>query len=151
MNIQTTQLKNQRKPIKEHSDWGIYCGVILKLIFVIVFVFVIANSYIYLNQQIQMIERDNAATERKIENIDREIKKLANDYETASSFQAISRQVARFNLKLREPEYSQIYHISLNDTPPAGEKIADRGNDSTVAGRSNSRRIADAEQSRKRH
>ena len=151
MNIQTTQLKNHRKPIKEHSDWGIYCRVILKLILVIVFVFVIANSYIYLNQQIQMIERDNAAVERKIENIDREIKKLANDYETASSFQAVSRQIARFNLKLREPEYSQIYHISLNDVPPVGEKIADRGDGRGNAGRNNSRRMADAEQLRKRH
>ena len=151
MNIQTTQLKNQKKPIKDHSDWRIYCRVILTLILILVVIFTVANSYIYLNQQIQMIERDNVIVGRKIENIDREIKKLNNDYETASSYQAISRQIVRFNLKLREPEYSQIHHISLYDNAPANRKIADRSNNKNYNTGENSRRIADTEQSRSRH
>ena len=116
MNIQTAKSKNQRKQIKEHSDWSFYCGMILKLILLLLAVFAVANAYIYLNQQIQNIERDNVAVSRKIENIEREIKYLQNRYEYASSRSMIDRQIARFNLKLREPSHSQIKIISLNET-----------------------------------
>lgn len=114
MNIQTTKLKNQRKQIKEHSDWSFYCGMILKVILFLLVLFAVANCYIYLNQQIQHIERDNVAVTRRIENIKREIKHLQNRYEYASSRRMIDRQIARFNLKLREPDHSQIKFISLN-------------------------------------
>ena len=115
MNIQTEKMKSQRRPIKEHSVWRVYCGVILKLIMLLLAVFAVANSYTYLNQQIQTIERDNASVTRKIENIDRELKNLKNRYEAASSRAMIDRQIERFNLKLREPDYSQIKKISLSD------------------------------------
>lgn len=115
MNIQTAKSKNQRKQIKEHSDWSFYCGMILKLILLLLALFAVANAYIYLNQQIQNIERDNVAVQRKIENIEREIKYLQNRYEYASSRSMIDRQIARFNLQLREPAHSQIKIISLNE------------------------------------
>ncbi len=125
MNIQTAKSKNLRKPIKERSDWGFYCGIILKLIVFLLIIFVVANAYIYLNQQIQIIERDNAAVNRKIENIDRELKYLHNRYENASSRHMIDRQIARFNLKLREPDHSQIKFISLNSPDGSSAKTAE--------------------------
>ena len=125
MNIQTSKSKNMRKPIKEHSDWGFYCGMILKLIVLFLAVFVVANAYIYLNQQIQNIERDNAVVNRKIEHIDRELKYLQNRYENASSRHMIDRQIARFNLKLREPDHSQIKFISLNAPDGGSVKTAE--------------------------
>ena len=127
MNIQTSKMKMQKKQIKEHSDWSIYCRIILKLIMVLLAVFAVANSYIYLNQQIQNIERDNTKITRKIENIDREIKSLQNSYESASSRSMIDRQIARFNLKLREADHSQIKKISLNDNKSSGSSFAASG------------------------
>lgn len=126
MNIQTTKLKNQRKQIKEHSDWSFYCGMILKLILFLLALFAVANCYIYLNQQIQHIERDNVAVTRRIENIEREIKHLQNRYEYASSRRMIDRQIARFNLKLREPDHSQIKFISLNGQNSKSEPLAEK-------------------------
>ena len=126
MNIQTAKSKNQRKQIKEHSDWSFYCGMILKLILLLLAVFAVANAYIYLNQQIQNIERDNVAVSRKIENIEREIKYLQNRYEYASSRSMIDRQIARFNLKLREPSHSQIKIISLNETDRTSLQSAEK-------------------------
>ena len=116
MNIQTTQLKSQKKQINEHSDWSIYFGMILKLTVLVILVFVIANFHIYLNQQIQTIEHENTKITRQIEDIDREIKYLQNKYEEASSWPEIRRQIVKFNLKLRPPEHSQIYYITLKDT-----------------------------------
>ena len=126
MNIQTAKSKNHRKQIKEHSDWSFYCGMILKLILLLLAVFAVANAYIYLNQQIQNIERDNVAVSRKIENIEREIKYLQNRYEYASSRSMIDRQIARFNLKLREPSHSQIKIISLNETDRTSLQSAEK-------------------------
>ncbi|MBR2508600.1 MAG: hypothetical protein IKB71_02525 [Lentisphaeria bacterium] len=140
MNIQTEKMKNQRKPIKEHSVWRIYCGVILKLIMLLLAIFAVANSYIYLNQQIQMIERDNTAVTRKIEDIDRELKNLQNRYEAASSRTMIDRQITRFNLKLREPDYSQIKRISLADPY---KQYAPEQADKNSSQKDDSRQIAD--------
>lgn len=126
MNIQTTKLKNQRKQIKEHSDWSLYCGMILKIILFLLVCFAVANAYTYLNQQIHHIERDNAVVTRKIENIEREIKYLQNRYEHASSRSMIDLQIARFNLKLREPDYSQIKFISLSDPDRTSVIVAER-------------------------
>ena len=152
MNIQTTQMKMQKKQIKEHSDWSIYCRIILKLIMFLLAVFAVANSYIYLNQQIQNIERDNTKITRKIENIDREIKSLQNSYENASSRSMIDRQIARFNLKLREADHSQIKKISLNDGNLSGNSLADVGETLQNPEHSNYRRdVADAEPHVTRH
>ena len=134
----------QKKQIKEHADWSIYCRIILKLIMVLLAVFAVANSYIYLNQQIQNIERDNIT--RKIENIDREIKSLQNSYESASSRSMIDRQIARFNLKLREADHSQIKKISLNDNKSSGSSFAASGGTQPNSEHSHYQRdMADAE------
>ena len=124
MNIQTKQMNFQKKQIKEHSDWGFYCRLIIKLILLLLAVFAVANSYIYLNQQIQTIERDNASVSRKIENIDRELKSLQNRYESASSRTMIDKQIAKFNLQLREPDHTQIKIITLHD---------DKNNDTMIS------------------
>lgn len=148
MNIQTEKMKTQRKPIKEHSVWGTYCGIILKLIMLLLAIFAVANSYIYLNQQIQMIERDNTLVNRKIENIDREIKNLQNRYEFASSRTMIDRQIAKFGLKLREPEYSQIKKISLAEPQ---QQIDDAVVSAFETNSGINRKIADTENSSGRH
>lgn len=148
MNIQTEKMKTQRKPIKEHSVWGVYCGIILKLILLLLALFAVANSYIYLNQQIQMIERDNTNVTRKIENINRELKNLQNRYEAASSRTMIDRQIARFNLKLREPDYSQIKKISLTDP---NKNFAHDYQDTVKSADNSSRRTADADNSAIHH
>lgn len=136
MNIQTAKMKNQKKTIKEHSLWGVYCGIILKLIVLLLIFFVVANSYIYLNQQIQTIERDNVRVTQKIENINRELKDLQNRYEHASSRAMIDRQIAKFNLKLREPEYAQTRKISIYDQhAPQDEFTVKDGRAAAGAGR----------------
>ena len=126
MNIQTAQMKTRKKQTKEHSDWSIYCGIILKLIVLLLLFFAVANAYIYLNQQIQFIERDNASVNRKIEIIEREIKNSQNRYEHASSRRLIDRQIAKFNLKLREPDHSQIKFISINNPDKSARKAVDK-------------------------
>ena len=125
MNIQTTQMKMQKKPIKENSVWAVYCKVIIRLILLLLAVFAVANSYIYLNQQIQNIERENTKLARKIENIEREIKSLQNNYEAASSRSMIDQQIARFKLQLREANHAQIQKISLKDDNSSGNLLAD--------------------------
>lgn len=128
MNIQTPRSKKQRKTVQKDSAWRGFCSAILKLITVLLIIFAVANSYIYLNQEIQRIERDNASVSKKMEIIDREIKSLKNDYESASSYQVISAQIKKFGLNLREPHHSQTHYITLNTAPLTDTEIANLKN-----------------------
>jgi len=84
------------------------------------------HTYISLQQQISVTEKESAAVKKEMESVERELAQQRSLYATRSSESYLMAQVRRFNLPLVNPQKGQLRKMSLLTPEQASRVISPR-------------------------
>ena len=116
MNVQPGRKQTNRHTASAARKDPKFTTQLCRLLVVLFFlgtIFSVLSIHIYMNQRIAETGREIKLIKQQIIAVNIEVSNLKVEYEQSCSYEYIRKQMARFNLKLEDPEPGQVSRMAL--------------------------------------